>query len=61
MEDWKKKAVVRAVREICARNGVPTRLSFYETAEPDGLFFGEVGGWFDPIELKPQTTVGADR
>jgi hypothetical protein len=37
--DWQKRQIITRVRRRCGDADVPTRLSFYEEMEPDGLFF----------------------
>ena len=37
--DWQKRQIIKKVRRMCGEADVPTRLSFYEEMEPDGLFF----------------------
>jgi hypothetical protein len=37
--DWQKRQIIKKVRRWCGEADVPTRLSFYEEMQPDGLFF----------------------
>ena len=39
--DWRKRQIIKKVREHCHQADVPTRLSFYEENDPEGLFFAE--------------------
>ena len=40
-EDWKRRRALRLATSELEALGVPTRYSFFETCEPEGLFFGE--------------------